>query len=80
MDKKIDILRTIQVQGHDLDIFGTANNPLFLANDVALLIDYNNGKVDQLEKASSPNTGENGRLRKSRCRRGAPHKSVFFIF
>lgn len=48
MDKKIDILRTIQVQGHDLDIYGTVNNPLFLANDVALLIDYNNGKVDQL--------------------------------
>ena len=48
MDKKIDILRTINVQDHELDIYGTMNEPLFLAIDVAKMIDYSNGKVDQM--------------------------------
>lgn len=52
-----DILRTINAQGHELNIYGTTEEPLFLAVEVAKMIDYSVGKtghmlhmVDQDEK------------------------------
>ena len=45
---RIDILRTINVQGHELDIYGSANEPLFLAVDVARMLDYSVGNTDQM--------------------------------
>ena len=42
---KLGILRTIDVQGHELDIYGSATDPLFLAVDVAKLIDYSVGNT-----------------------------------
>jgi len=44
----IDILERIIVQGHDLDIYGTKEDPLFLAVDVAKLIDYSVGNTGQM--------------------------------
>ena len=43
-----NILETINVQGHELDIYGTKEEPLFLAVDVAKLIDYSVGKTGQM--------------------------------
>ena len=45
---RIDILRTINVQGHELDIYGSANDPLFLAVDVAKMIDYSVGHTSHM--------------------------------
>lgn len=67
----INILETIKVQGHELDIYGTKEEPLFLAVDVAKLIDYSVGNtshmlnsVDEDEKISlscrSSNTSARG--------------------
>lgn len=60
MEQRLDVLRTIEVMGKSLDIYGTANDPLFLAVDVALLIDYSDGhtgqmldKIDPTEKLTS---------------------------
>ena len=41
----IDILERIIVQGHDLDIYGSKEEPLFLAVEVAKLIDYSVGNT-----------------------------------
>ena len=38
--KDVDILRTINAQGHELNIYGTTEEPLSLAVEVAKLIDY----------------------------------------
>lgn len=53
----INILETIIVQGHELTIYGTKESPLFLAVEVAKMIDYSVGntnymisKVDEDEK------------------------------
>lgn len=41
----INILETINILGHDLDIYGTKEEPLFLAVDIAKLIDYSVGNT-----------------------------------
>ena len=40
-----DILRTINAQGHELNIYGTTDKPLFLAVEVAKMIDYSVGNT-----------------------------------
>lgn len=45
---RIDILRTITIQDHELDIYGTTNEPLFLAVDVAKMIDYSIGHTSHM--------------------------------
>ena len=40
-----DILRTINAQGHELNIYRTTEEPLFLAVEVAKLIDYSIGNT-----------------------------------
>ena len=40
-----DILRTINAQGHELNIYGTTDEPLFLAVEVAKMIDYSVGNT-----------------------------------
>lgn len=40
-----DILRTINAQGHELNIYGTTEEPLFLAVEVAKMIDYSVGNT-----------------------------------
>lgn len=68
--ERLDILRTINVQGHELDIYGTTADPLFLAVDVAKLIDYSIGNtshmlatIDEQEKVlvSTRNNNTNAR-------------------
>ena len=44
----INVLETIIVQGHELTIYGTKESPLFLAVEVAKLIDYSVGKTGQM--------------------------------
>ena len=51
----INILETIKIQGHDLDIYGTKEEPLFLAVEVAKLIDYSVGKTGQMLDCVDPN-------------------------
>ena len=41
----INVLETIIVQGHELTIYGTKESPLFLAVEVAKLIDYSVGNT-----------------------------------
>ena len=43
--KDVDILRTINAQGHELNIYGTTEEPLFLAVEVAKMIDYSVGNT-----------------------------------
>ena len=43
-----DILRTINAQGHELNIYGTTEEPLFLAVEVAKMIDYSIGNTGQM--------------------------------
>ena len=50
----IDILERIIVQGHDLDIYGSKEEPLFLAVDIAKLIDYSNGHTGQMLDSVDP--------------------------
>lgn len=68
--ERLDMLRTINVQGHELDIYGTSKEPLFLAVDVAKLIDYSIGNtshmlatIDEQEKVlmSTRNNNTNAR-------------------
>ena len=44
----INVLDNIIVQGHDLTIYGTKEEPLFLAVDIAKLIDYSVGNTGQM--------------------------------
>lgn len=44
----MDILETIKIQGHELDIHGTKEEPLFLAVDVARMIDYSVGHTSHM--------------------------------
>ena len=46
--KDVDILRTINAQGHELNIYGTTEEPLFLAVEVAKLIDYSVGNTSHM--------------------------------
>ena len=43
-----DILRTINAQGHELNIYGTTEEPLFLAVEVAKMIDYSVGNTNYM--------------------------------
>ena len=43
-----DILRTINAQGHELNIYGTTEDPLFLAVEVAKMIDYSVGRTSEM--------------------------------
>jgi len=43
-----DILRTINAQGHELNIYGTTEEPLFLAVEVAKMIDYSVGRTSEM--------------------------------
>ena len=43
--KDVNILRTINAQGHELNIYGTTEEPLFLAVEVAKMIDYSVGNT-----------------------------------
>jgi len=43
-----DILRTINAQGHELNIYGTKEEPLFLAVEVAKMVDYSVGNTGQM--------------------------------
>ena len=44
----INIIETINVQGHELDIYGSKEEPLFLAVDVARMIDYSVGRTSEM--------------------------------
>ena len=44
----MDILRTIRVHGADLDIYGSKNEPLFLAVDIAKMIGYSVSNTNQM--------------------------------
>jgi prophage antirepressor-like protein len=44
----INLLERIIVQGHNLEIYGTKEKPLFLAVDVAKLIDYSVGHTSHM--------------------------------
>ena len=44
----IDVLDTIRIQGHELDIYGTKEEPLFLAVEVAKLIDFSVGNTSHM--------------------------------
>lgn len=46
--KTAELLRKIDVQGRKLPIYGTMDEPLFLAVDVAGLIDYSVGNTGQM--------------------------------
>lgn len=50
----IKILETIEVQGHELDIYGTKEEPLFLAVEVAKLIDYSVGHTSHMLNTVDP--------------------------
>lgn len=50
----IDILERIIVQGHDLDIYGSKEEPLFLAVDIAKLIDYSVGNTGWMLNTVDP--------------------------
>lgn len=45
---KTDILRKINVVGQDFNMYGTVEEPLFLAVEVSKLIDYSNGNTGQM--------------------------------
>lgn len=45
-----DILRTINAQGHELNIYGTTEEPLFLAVEVAKMIDFSVGNTSHMLK------------------------------
>ncbi len=86
----MDILETINVQGHELDIYGTKEEPLFLAVDVSKMIDYSVGhtahmlnNVDPDEKillscrstnASARGSASNSRNNSASISRGNPNK------
>ena len=42
------IVGKIQFDGHMLEVYDSLNNPYFLAQDVAKLIDYSNGNTGQM--------------------------------
>ncbi len=44
----MNILETINIIGHEFDIYGTKEEPLFLAVDVAKMIDYSVGHTSHM--------------------------------
>lgn len=50
----VNILETIQIQGHDLTIYGTKEEPLFLAVDIAKMIDYSTGNTTNMLLSVDP--------------------------
>lgn len=54
MNNLVDILQTISVMGYELNIYGTKENPLFLAVEVGRMIDYSNGNTGQMLDTVDP--------------------------
>ena len=50
----INILETINIQSHELNIYGNKEEPLFLAVDISKMIDYSVGKTGQMLDAVDP--------------------------
>ena len=71
-----NILQTIQVQGHELDIYGTKEQPLFLAVDVAKMIDYSVGHTSHMLNNVDPDEKVliNTRSNSASIGRGNPEK------
>lgn len=44
----IERIETVEFYGHILDIYGSVNDPLFLARDIAKLIDYSTGRIAEM--------------------------------
>ena len=44
----MDIIETINLQGHELNIYGTKEEPLFLAVEIAKMIDYSVGRTSEM--------------------------------
>ena len=44
----INVLETMRIQGHVVDIYGTKEEPLFLAVDIAKIIDYSVGNTSHM--------------------------------
>lgn len=74
----INILETINVQGHKLDIYGTKDEPLFLAVDVAKLIDFSVGNTSHMLKMIDEDEKKllvmNTRISSTSNGRGNPNK------
>ncbi|MFA6661453.1 MAG: Bro-N domain-containing protein [Bacilli bacterium] len=51
----INILETIEIEGHELTIYGTKEEPLFLAVDIAKMIDYSTGNTWWMLNSVDPN-------------------------
>ena len=57
---KLQIIKQQEVLGQDFKVYGTAENPLFLAKDVATWIEHSNStemlrSIDENEKAELNN-------------------------
>ena len=50
----IKILETMNIQGHIVDIYGTKEEPLFLAVDIAKIIDYSVGNTSWMLNSVDP--------------------------
>ena len=80
----INILETVNLQGHELNIYGTKEDPLFLAVDVAKLIDYSVGHTSHMLNTVDPDekklintryiVGGNTRSSNASISRGNPQK------
>lgn len=84
----INTLETIQIQGHELTIYGTKEEPLFLAVDIAKMIDFSIGNTAHMLSSVDPNekilinvsalnnskNGDNTRSSSTSNKRGNPEK------
>ena len=59
MSNEIIVFKSVEVLGHEVNVYGTAEEPLFLAKDVAEWIEHSNPRmmvstVDEEEKLKKP--------------------------
>jgi len=74
----MEVIKTINFQGHLIDIYGTEDEPLFLAVDIAKVIDYSVGNASHMLNCVDPDEKVLVRTNNTN-QRGGNHKPVWFL-
>jgi prophage antirepressor-like protein len=77
--EQMEVLKELLVCGKELCVFGTKDNPLFLAVEVARMIDYSNGNTDQMINCLDDDEKKLMVPYNLRDQRGGNKKPVWFI-
>jgi anti-repressor protein len=76
--EQMEKISVINFDGHLVDVYGTEEEPLFLAVDIAKIIDYSVGHTSHMLECVDPDEKVLVRIN-SANQRGGNHKPVWFL-